>query len=275
MFTYDVFICCKSEDYGLARKVYTFLVEKGYCVFLADTELRKKASAEYGKVIDSALDSAKHFIVVASRKEFLESSYVESEWRTFLEEKRAGRKRGNLLTILKGIDVSLLPISLRKYQSFPYSDFSQIINYLPLCNQITQGHESIENNTSIVDNKPNKMVLIIAILSIIIVSTFLYFIFGQDLTKEEFSNTNILYFSKNEAKMNDGEYMKIKNEELSSPLLEEKEKYLDVLCEVYQKHRIDTSPHDFYNQRVSNYPKIGDIVSEEEFLAKLMEFGVY
>jgi len=116
MYPYDVFICCKSKDYVLARNVYNFLVKRGYRVFLADTELRKKGVAEYGKVIDLALDSAKHLILVASKKEFVGSSYVESEWRTFIEEKRSGRKKGNLLTILKGIDVSSLPISLRIFR---------------------------------------------------------------------------------------------------------------------------------------------------------------
>lgn len=267
MYTYDIFICCKSEDYELARNVYTYLVERGYRVFLADAELRKKANAEYGKVIDSALDSACHLIVVTSRKEFVESSYVESEWRTFLEEKRTGRKQGNLLTILKGIDVSVLPISLRKYQSFPYSDFSLIINYLPLGNQLTKEHESIGNT---VDNKPIKLIVISAILSIIIiVSTLLYFIGIKDLTKKEYPNYSI-----KDLKINDGEYMKTEKI-IEYPLIGEKEKYIDVLCKAYQKHRIDISPHEFYNQKVSNYPKIGDIVSEEEFLVKLMDFGIY
>ena len=262
MYTYDIFICCKSEDYELARNVYTYLVERGYRVFLADAELRKKANAEYGKVIDSALDSACHLIVVTSRKEFVESSYVESEWRTFLEEKRTGRKRGNLLTILKGIDVSVLPISLRKYQSFPYSDFSLIINYLPLGNQLTKEHESIVNT---VDYKSIKLIVISAILSIIIISTLLCFIGIKDLTKKESTNNPIKEF-----KINDGEYIK-KEKIIEYPLKGEKEKYIDALCKAYQKHRIDISPHEFYNQKVSNYPKIGDIVSEAEFLEKLID----
>lgn len=110
MYLYDVFICCKSEDYALAKNVYNFLVEHGFRVFLADTELRKKGIAQYGKVIDVALDSAKHLILVTSNKDYVESSYVESEWRTFIEEKRSGRKKGNVMTILKGVEVPSLPI---------------------------------------------------------------------------------------------------------------------------------------------------------------------
>ena len=45
---YDIFISCKSEDYPFARKVYQYLREHNYNVFLADTELRKKGNAEYG-----------------------------------------------------------------------------------------------------------------------------------------------------------------------------------------------------------------------------------
>lgn len=265
MYTYEIFICCKSEDYELARNVYTYLVERGYRVFLADAELRKKANAEYGKVIDSALDSACHLIVVTSRKEFVESSYVESEWRTFLEEKRTGRKRGNLLTILKGIDVSVLPISLRKYQSFPYSDFSLIIDYLPLGNQLTKKRGPI---VTTVDNKPIKLIVISAILSIIIVSTLLYFIGIKDLTKKEYPNYPIKGL-----KINDGEYMKIEKI-IEYPLIGEKEKYIDALCKEYKKHSKDIAPHEFYNQMVSNYPKIGDIVSKDEFIEKLIALGI-
>ena len=103
---YDVFISCKSEDYESAKLIYDFLRDHNYRVFLADTELRKKGNAEYGKVIDEALDSAAHLILYTSRAEYVTSSYVESEWRIFIEEKRAGRKQGNLISILDGLEAS-------------------------------------------------------------------------------------------------------------------------------------------------------------------------
>lgn len=129
--TYDVFISCKSEDYESAKLIYNFLRDQNYKVFLADTELRKKGNAEYGKVIDEALDSAAHLILYTSRAEYATSSYVESEWRIFIEEKRAGRKHGNLISVLDGIEVSVLPISLRHFQSFPIERFMEIVDYLP------------------------------------------------------------------------------------------------------------------------------------------------
>lgn len=128
---YDIFISCKSEDYPVARKVYQYLKGQKYSVFLADTELRKKGNAEYGKIIDEALDTATHMIIIASNPEYIRSTYVESEWRIFMEEKRAGRKTGNIITIIN-FPISALPISLRVFQSFVMNDFVKIADFLPI-----------------------------------------------------------------------------------------------------------------------------------------------
>ena len=142
---YDIFISCKSEDYPFARKVYQYLREHNYNVFLADTELRKKGNAEYGKIIDEALDSATHMIIIASKPEYIQSTYVESEWRIFIEEKRSGRKKGNIITIIN-FNVSLLPIGLRQYQFFDINAYDNIVDYLILNSQIINNdkHEQIE-----------------------------------------------------------------------------------------------------------------------------------
>ena len=128
---YDVFISCKSEDYPFAKKVYKYLKELNYNVFLANEELRKKGIAEYGKIIDEALDSSTHMIIIASKPEHIESSYVQSEWRTFIEEKRTGRKTGNIITIIN-FNISSLPISLRQFESFDFKHYSEICAYLPI-----------------------------------------------------------------------------------------------------------------------------------------------
>ena len=132
MINYDVFISCKSEDYHYAHLIYRFLTDElGYAVFLADAELRKKGVAEYGEVIDEALDSAEHLILFSSKVEYINSSYVKNEWRTFLEEKRSGRKPGNILTVLKDVTISSLPISLRHFQSFTYDRYKEVKDFLP------------------------------------------------------------------------------------------------------------------------------------------------
>ncbi len=272
---YDVFISCKSEDYGLARNVYAFLVERGFCVFLADAELRKKANAEYGKVIDSALDSAKHFILVTSKKEFVESSYVESEWRTFLEEKRTGRKRGNFLTILKGIDVSLLPISLRKFQSFPYSDYLNIIDYLPICDQSTSKlfikiPQDVPTPQKTINNQYRKMIFFVSVILcifiiVLIINNWENPMSGEDINTDTLSlpiGNRIL----GNIRINNGEYREIKNENNKV-----KEIYLEVLCSEYQKHGKGMDPHIFYDQKMSKCPSVCKIVSVKEFIRKVFE----
>ena len=91
---YDIFISCKSEDYDIAEKVYSFLTNNGFSVFLASQELRKMAKADYMDAISIALDSAYSMIVVSSKKKYLTSEYVKFEWSTFLNEKLSGRKTG-------------------------------------------------------------------------------------------------------------------------------------------------------------------------------------
>ncbi|MBR2027120.1 MAG: TIR domain-containing protein [Alistipes sp.] len=129
---YDVFISCKSEDYALAREIHDFLTSKNYSVFLADADLRKEGRARYGKVIDEALESAIHLVLFASKPSYVVSTYVEEEWRIFLEEQRSGRKSGNLLTVRKGFDKAELPISLRSTQSFTFEEYESIIDFLPI-----------------------------------------------------------------------------------------------------------------------------------------------
>lgn len=148
---YDVFISCKSDDYPFARKVYQYLKGQNYKVFLADAELRKKGNAEYGKIIDDALDSATHMIIIASKPEYINSSYVQSEWRTFIEEKRTGRKTGNIVTITEKLQISSLPIGLRQFESFDFKHYSDICSYLPIKDQkenINLGKQEITDSNS-------------------------------------------------------------------------------------------------------------------------------
>lgn len=145
---YDVFISCKSEDYNIGRQVYEFLVnhrDVHLHVFMADKELRKQGNADYGNIIDEALDSSSDLIIVASNVEYLKketSSYVYEEWHTFVEEIRSGRKRGNILTVFtKDVALEEVPIALRNRQSFPFTEFSGIIDYL-------SKKKEIDNSTS-------------------------------------------------------------------------------------------------------------------------------
>jgi uncharacterized protein YegL len=116
-----VFISAKSEDDVSANRVYSYLTEHGYPVFFSDQTLPRKGNCDYRREIDRALDLAKHMIVVTSRKEYVESKWVEVEWGSFINEKRSGRKQGNIITLIVGsMKISDLPTSLRNYEVLPF-----------------------------------------------------------------------------------------------------------------------------------------------------------
>ena len=120
---YNVFISKKSEDYPYAKRVYDQLLGEGINTFLSEESLPEIGSAEYMKAIDDALEQADHLIVVGSKPEYLLSGWVEAEWRVFINEKRSGRKTGNIISVVtKDLTPEMLPMSLRYYEVVPLTE---------------------------------------------------------------------------------------------------------------------------------------------------------
>ena len=128
---YDVFICTKisartkdkpnvddiASDYLIASDFYDALEEKGLNVFLSKKSLK---GVEYDGQIFSALMRSKVILVIATCKEYLESCWVESEWRRWLNfidvEKR---DIDTLYLYLDDKNISLpLILSSKKIQKF-------------------------------------------------------------------------------------------------------------------------------------------------------------
>jgi hypothetical protein len=108
----------KSEDQRFARTVYDLLVSCGLRVFFSRESLPRLGSADYHREIDRAIDRANNMVVVGTLREHIESKWVEYEWRLFLGEKLAGRKSGNLVTVLAGnLTPGDLPITLRNFEA--------------------------------------------------------------------------------------------------------------------------------------------------------------
>ena len=126
---YDIFISCKSQDYEKAMPIYKWLVDKGYNPFFSPVSLKiaeiQGEPVVFGDEIDDALEEANNMIVFTSNADYVKTGYVKDEWRTFVEEQRAGRKSGSLLTVLDGINIGDLPIRLRTVQSFTPSNYQE------------------------------------------------------------------------------------------------------------------------------------------------------
>ena len=124
---YDIFISCKSEDYAKAEPIFHWLVSKGHNPFFSPISLSISSiqgePVVFGDEIDDALEQADNMVLFTSKAEYVSKGYVKDEWRTFVEEQRAGRKSGSLVTILDGVNVADLPIRLRSVQSFTPANY--------------------------------------------------------------------------------------------------------------------------------------------------------
>jgi hypothetical protein len=113
----EVFLSAKGEDYVEAARVYEYLTSQGINVFFGENSLPALGNSDYRDVIDNALDEAQHMVVVTSSRKNVESQWVKAEWGFFVNEKRANRKRGNLVTVaIGGLKPGDLPPSLRYYE---------------------------------------------------------------------------------------------------------------------------------------------------------------
>jgi tetratricopeptide (TPR) repeat protein/O-acetyl-ADP-ribose deacetylase (regulator of RNase III) len=128
-----IFISAKSADYTHAQKLYEYLISQGLHVFFSKESLPQLGDADYRRAIDRALDAAQHMIVVTTNRAHVESSWVEAEWGFFINEKRSGRKQGNLVTLtVGGLLPQELPPSLRYYEVVPagHEAFERILSYV-------------------------------------------------------------------------------------------------------------------------------------------------
>jgi hypothetical protein len=112
-----IFISANSKDYDMAGKIYRYLTENHVDAFFAAETLKRIGNADYRNQIDDFLDRCDHMIVVTSSKDNVRSSWVEAEWGFFINEKRSGRKPGNIITITTAeVKIGDLPPSLRYYE---------------------------------------------------------------------------------------------------------------------------------------------------------------
>lgn len=140
---YDVFISCKSEDYKFAEEIYDFLTSNGVNTFLASKELRNLGDSEYRRAISSAMKSAYHMIVFASKAEYIESPWVYYEWDMYVNAMLKGFKKGQILTILKDIVVEEINMDLWKYESFSYTDYKEkLLSYVETPSYIERREEA-------------------------------------------------------------------------------------------------------------------------------------
>ena len=97
---YDIFICYKETDEGkqtydseVGMKLYENLTALGYKVFFARITLRDKLGIDYEPYIFAALKSAPAMVVIGTKPEYFEATWVKNEWSRFLRLKEKDPKK--------------------------------------------------------------------------------------------------------------------------------------------------------------------------------------
>lgn len=99
---FDVFLSFSGEDESAARGVFEFLAARGLRAFFSRQSIPQLGQADYMKAINTALDRARHMIVLSSSADGFAKPWVEREWTMFLNEKLSGRKGGNIVVVTAG-----------------------------------------------------------------------------------------------------------------------------------------------------------------------------
>jgi hypothetical protein len=112
---YDIFISFASQDKQLAKKVYDNLAGE-FRVFFSDIEINQ---GPFAQQIDNALDTAWALIVVGSKPEHLNKTWVQYEWNSFHGDILSGRKPKDtpLIAFVTDLDINDLPRPFRDRQA--------------------------------------------------------------------------------------------------------------------------------------------------------------
>lgn len=121
---YDVFICYKettdggsrTKDSTMAQDVYYQLTNEGHKVFFARITLEDKLGQEYEPYIFAALNSAKVMVVIGTKQEYFNATWVKNEWSRYLALSKNDRSR-LLIPCYSDMDAYDLPEELSMLQS--------------------------------------------------------------------------------------------------------------------------------------------------------------
>ena len=152
---YDVFIChkttcldsqAKTEDYNRAFLLYHRLDKLGYRVFFAPAEMEGVAAgADYEAAIYHALHTAKVMLLICSDPAYLASTWVQSEWKRYLELVDESDERCLLPLLYGGMPANKLPreFRLRRIEAVTMENFDAQENVLRVLRQFCAKQEPV------------------------------------------------------------------------------------------------------------------------------------
>ena len=147
---FDVFICYKETDYGkqtydskVGMKLYDQLSAMGYKVFFSRVTLNEKLGIEFEPYIFAALKSSIVMVVIGTKPEYFEATWVKNEWSRFLRLKEKDPVKQIFFAC---DDIGDLPKAFARKQAQILEDDSSITNladnihnYLKLLGKVSGG----------------------------------------------------------------------------------------------------------------------------------------
>ena len=125
----------------MAETIYNYCNSLLKQPFWSKRSLPELSKSEYEDAIYNALDKSKHFVVVLSKLEYLNSNWVREEMETFHSDKLEGRKgkesnfifvvTDDLYETITKCKKTCLETRFRKYQIIKMSEYeNDLIQYL-------------------------------------------------------------------------------------------------------------------------------------------------
>ena len=151
---YDVFICYKetdddtgkqTEDSGLALDLYERLENYGYKVFFSRVTLQDKIGVNFEPYIFAALKSAQVMVVIGTRPEYFEATWVRNEWSRFFKLKENDKSK-QLFFACDNVDDLPRAFSQRQAQLLTEPNSIQNLAY-NIKKYITIARENTESKT--------------------------------------------------------------------------------------------------------------------------------
>jgi ribosomal-protein-alanine N-acetyltransferase len=163
---FDIFISfkksengIKTQDFYLAKKLYESLKQQGFQkIFFSEEEISNQGNSNFPETINHALETSTTLIFVCTKAAYLHSSFVKYEWESFLNEINSGRKKGQIIGFISGINVSDLPYGLRKWEMFDQQQgIDELVRFLRVIHQKEAQNELIDYK-SILKNQTLKKI---------------------------------------------------------------------------------------------------------------------
>ncbi len=143
-----------TRDYYLAKELYDRLNTENIDVFFSDVSILNSARADYKRKIDEELDIANLMVLVATKPEYANSSWVRYEWDSFFNDILSGGKKGEFISLLESSNVLDFPRTIRQTQSFNMEEdglnklIQFIKKYFEINSSVEEGTKSHKGGSS-------------------------------------------------------------------------------------------------------------------------------